>query len=155
MSRPERTMGTRAWGAVWTEDGPVAEVRDIRTREEFDAIKDSPDFRWWQLQAMDLDPKLAKTDHTGGKCEPGKPCAKCQNFAPGWWFRWGKRSKERIFKAAMEAARRTDGHWSSAEWGEKRATLADATADAIRLGWPLVCEMDGHGKKLAWTEVSS
>lgn len=142
---------TRLWGAVWTEDGPVAEVRDVDTREAFNATLDDPNFRWWALGAVAY---LGLGEgHSRGPCIPGTPCKKCRDRAPGWWFEHGKRTKQRIFKPCQRRAQRTDG-WSASEWGEKCDNLEVALTAARADGFPLVCEMDGHGKKLAWHEVS-
>lgn len=96
MSRPFPL--TRIWGARWTDAGPVAEVHDVETREAFDALLASTDFRWWGILAADGELfETTKKDHAG-VCVPGAPCETCRVKAPWWWFEWARR------KAAREAA---------------------------------------------------
>jgi hypothetical protein len=86
---------TRIWGARWTDAGPVAEVRDVTTREDFDAALDAPDFRWWEILAADGKTfRLTKKDHPT-VCVPGAPCEKCSVKAAWWWFESERRKKAR------------------------------------------------------------
>lgn len=147
MSRPFPL--TRIWGAVWTDDGPIAEVRDVNTRADFDAALNSDSFRWWAIQAHDC---LSAKGHSKGGCTPAAPCAKCNTFALGWWFEHGKRTKARIYRPCREGARRTDAV-DVADWGPRYDDPAQAMADARAGGYPWVCLLDGHGRKIEWIEV--
>lgn len=142
----------RAWGAVMTEDGPVCEVRDLTSAELHD-LWDRTDFRIWCVSA--IGGAFAREGHSRGPaCVPGAPCKKCRETALTWWWEHGRRTKARIFKAATAHAREQDGRsWRASDFGEERVTLAEAMADARERGWPLVKEIDGHGKTLSWTEV--
>lgn len=148
MSRP--FSPTRIWGAVWTDDGPVAEVRDVSTREDFDAALDSQDFRWWAICAIDC---LTSKGHSKGGCVPGAPCPKCHDKAARWWFEHGKRTKERVFRLCRDGARRQNAY-DAADWGPRLQDREEAIGRARLDGYPLVCLMDGHGHKIEWIEVT-
>ena len=142
---------TRMWGAVWTEDGPVAEVRDITTREDFNAILDGDDFRVFEF--CHLDSLHPMKGHSKGGCTPEKPCKRCCDKAPGWWFEHGRRSKERHYKPAMESAR-IRGGYDMREYGPLAHSLDLARSSARLLGMPLVKVTDGHGRLVEWVEMS-
>ena len=148
MTRP--FPPTRIWGAVWTDDGPIAEVRDITTRDEFLALTASQDFRWWLLCAMDC---LSSKGHSKGGCAPAKPCQKCHDKAASWWFEHGRRTKERRYRPCRAGARR-EHVVDAADWGPRFQDRDEAITHAKLGGYPLVCMMDGHGTKIEWIEVS-
>jgi hypothetical protein len=145
---------TRIWGAVWTDDGPVADVRDIDTREAFNELTNSADFRWWAICNKD-DSDGLREGHNRGGCAPGKPCQKCQQVAATWWFEHGKRTKARIYRPCHVGAKR-DHVFDSADWSQWRThDREEALQHARAGGLPLVLLMDGHGHRLEWIGVAS
>lgn len=143
---------SRIWGAVWSEDGPVAEVRDITTKGEFEELTNSDTFRWWCVQVLD-GTRLLASEHTNRKCEPGNPCLKCRQKAPAWWFEYGRRSKSRFYRPAREGAK-SRNRASVEDWGERCESMELALKEATEKGFSLVCVMDGHGNRLEWHLVS-
>ena len=155
MKKEDSKRGTRVWGAAWTEDGPIAEVRDVYDAEELQAILDGATeatFRWFQITV--IEPKIkAGEGHSRGPCVPGAPCLRCEERAARWWFEYGRRAKQRGYYPCHAVNRQ--GVWvQSGKWGAKCPTLEEALSAARQEGFPFVCEMDGHGKRLNWIEVT-
>lgn len=148
---PENRL-IRLWGAVMTEDGPVAEVRDV-DGDAFKAALDSDTFRVWAMADLD---HIPREDHSRGKpCVPGQPCKKCQAAALTWWWEHGRRTKARRYMAANAQARADVGRaYRMSDHGPGRDDLAAATDDARERGWPLVRVSNGHGRTVEWIEVS-
>ena len=142
----------RLWGAVMTEDGPVAEVRDVPAGDTIGDILDDDSFRVWSMSSLDWIPA---EDHSRGKpCVPGQPCAKCQTAALTWWWEYGRRMKARYYTAANERARADAGRaYRMADYGPRRDSHAAAAADARERGWGLVRELNGHGRTMGWSDV--
>lgn len=149
MSKP--VFATRMWGAVMTEDGPVADVRDVTTREEWEGLLTSDTFRQWAFADLEW---FNGEGHTRHRCEPGKPCKKCMATAREWWWEHGRRTRSRRWIAAQAEARGYQGY-SSSHWGEPRDDKQAAISDAQSRGWPLVCCLDGHGNRLDWIDVAA
>lgn len=141
----------RLWGAVMTEDGPVAEVRDVYG-EAFKAALDDDAFRVWAMADPD---HIPREDHSRGRpCVPGQPCKKCQTAALTWWWEHARRTKMRRYRAANERARKDAARaYREADHGPVRDDIAAATTDARRREWSLVRVSNGHGKTLEWIEV--
>lgn len=80
----------RAWGAVWRNNRPEVEIRDI-PNAELPSPRDS-DFRYWRAAIWDdgdkKPPKNYKKNHDAPDCGPKKPCDKCRVHAPYWWYQW-------------------------------------------------------------------
>ena len=154
MSEPvTSTRLIRLWGAVMTDDGPVAEVRDVPGGTTIGAILDDDAFRVWSISSIE---HLSREGHSRGTpCIPGQPCANCRKAALEWWWEHGRRTKARTWMAATARARSdSDRSWRAADFGPARDDHATALADAVASGWPLVRMCDGHGKTLEWIEVS-
>ena len=134
------TPFARMWGAVMTEDGPVAEVRDVSTREEFDALLASDVFRVWAMASLRF--PMSREGHSRGPCLPGAPCAKCHKGAQAWWWEHGRRTKARYYMAAHAKARFREGFHRD-EWGERRENKDDAIRDAQARGFAFVVLRDG------------
>lgn len=142
----------RMWGAVMTDDGPIAEVRDVATREEYDALRGSDTFRVWGMAALSF--PVSTEDHSRGKpCVPGAPCRKCHTAALTWWWEHGRRTKKRSYTPVHAVAKDYRG-FNMAHYGKERDTLESALDDARAFGFAYVVVMDGHGHRLEWIEVS-
>jgi hypothetical protein len=135
-----------------TEDGPVAEVRDVPAGTTIGEHLDDDTFRVWSISSLDCIPR---EDHSRGKpCEPGQPCKRCQKAALTWWWEHGRRSKARTYTAASERAKaRASTRYSTSDHGPSRNNREAAEGDAEVRGWPWVREYNGHGKTLSWIEV--
>lgn len=142
----------RLWGAVMTEDGPVAEVRDVPAGDTIGDILDDSTFRVWSISSLEY---LSREGHSRGKpCIPGQPCKKCQTAALAWWWEHGRRTKVRSYMAANERARKdAERAYRMADHGPERDNLEAAADDARERGWGLVRELNGHGRTMGWSDV--
>lgn len=140
----------RVWGAVMTEDGPVAEVRDLPGGLTIGEIEDmDPAWRVWRIDVL---PAGREGHSRGPACIPGRPCARCHKAAQSWWGEHARRTEERRYHAIRRKPDPMEYH--RADWGEQRSTCAEAEADARAARWPWVLVSNGHGRPLEWIQVS-
>lgn len=134
MAKPERML---LWGAIWLQDGPVAQVREYPdgVTVDFDELR-REGFRWWAAARMGAGDRLYKKDHTNGKCGPNAPCVQCQERAPAYWFEYERRAKRLSYHVGRDRSR--------------YASLGDALAHAFRDGVTIVDEIDGNGNRDRW-----